>query len=59
MDNIYNIYDIDRSSIIHELQEIREKIEECRNNPSEKNNAEYERELIYAQFIKGLKLSVR
>ena len=60
MDNIYYYNDeFDKSFIIQELKKISSKIEECHNNPNEKNNSKYARELIYEQFIKGLKLSIR
>ena len=50
MDDIY-----DKKDVIDKINKIREKIDE----EKEKGNEEASRELLYAQFYAGLKLSVR
>lgn len=55
----YSIDEFDKTNIINKINGISEKIQQ----EQEKNKSEYskerERELLYAQFIQGLKLSIK
>lgn len=58
MDNIY-VYgdDFDRIAIIDKVNCIADKIKEEQSKPMDERDLDMERELIYAQFIQGLRLS--
>lgn len=58
MDNIY-VYqdDFERNNVIDRVNCIADKLAEERNKPVDERDFDRERELIYAQFIQGLKLS--
>ena len=49
----------DKSDIIEKINKISEQIEDEQSKDESEYNAEKERQLIYAQFIQGLKLSTR
>lgn len=53
----YSIDEFDKTNIINKINGISEKIQQ----EQEKNeyNKEREKELLYAQFIQGLKLSIK
>lgn len=48
-----------KSDIIEKINEISEQIEAEQAKSNSEYNSEKERQLIYAQFIQGLKLSTR
>lgn len=58
MDNIY-VYqdDFERNNVIDRVNCIADKLAEEQNKPVDERDFDKERELIYAQFIQGLKLS--
>lgn len=48
-----------KTDVINKINEIAEKIEIERSKNDIEYDAEKEKELVYAQFIQGLKLSTR
>lgn len=58
MDNIY-VYqdDFERNNVIDRVNCIADKLAEEQSKPVDERDFDKERELIYAQFIQGLKLS--
>lgn len=53
-----HLIDFDKDTIIEKLDEISEEIEKERKKPIEERDSKHEFDLIYRQFIQGLKLSV-
>lgn len=58
MNNIY-VYgdDFDRAAIIDKINCIADEIKEEQSKPFEERDFDKEKQMIYAQFIQGLKLS--
>lgn len=58
MDDIYK-YSEDYSAdvVINDINVIAEELENERNKPDDERSIDREKELIYAQFIRGLRLS--
>lgn len=58
MEDIYK-YSEDYSAdvVINDINVIAEELEKERRKPDDERNIDRERELIYAQFIRGLRLS--
>ena len=50
--------DFDKSEIINKMNDLSEQIKEEQTKDNDKYNKEKELELIYAQLIQGIKLSV-
>lgn len=50
--------DFDKSDIINKMNDLSEQIKEEQTKDNDKYNKEKELELIYAQLIQGIKLSV-
>ena len=50
--------DFDKSEIINKMNDLSEQIKEKQNKDNDEYNKEKELELIYAQLIQGIKLSV-
>ena len=50
--------DFDKSEIINKMNALSEQIKEEQTKDNDKYNKEKELELIYAQLIQGIKLSV-
>lgn len=50
--------DFDKSEIINKMNELSEQIKEEQTKDNDEYNKEKELELIYAQLIQGIKLSV-
>lgn len=57
MDDIYNRDEFSADAIINDINVIAEELENERNKPDEERNKDREMELIYAQFLRGLRLS--
>lgn len=58
MEDIYKYSeDFSADVVINDINVIAEELENERNKPDDERSAERERELIYAQFIRGLRLS--
>ncbi len=55
----YNIDEFNKSNIISKMNDIGDRIHEEREKDNEEYNKEREKELLYAQFIQGLKLSIK
>lgn len=59
MQTIYHYNkDFDKSEIINKMNDLSEQIKEEQTKDNDKYNKEKELELIYAQLIQGIKLSV-
>ena len=50
--------DFDKSEIINKMNDLSEQIKEEQTKDNDKYNKEKELELIYAQLIQGIKLSI-
>ena len=50
--------DFDKSAIINKMNDLSEQIKEEQTKDNDEYNKEKELELIYAQLIQGIKLSV-
>ena len=50
--------DFDKSEIINKMNDLSEQIKEEQTKDNDEYNKEQELELIYAQLIQGIKLSV-
>ena len=57
MDRFANNNEFDRDVIMERMYEISSKLKEESEKSDEKYDAEREKQLIYAQFIQGLKLN--
>ena len=59
MQTIYHYNkDFDKSEIINKMNDLSEQIKEEQTKDNDEYNKEKELELIYAQLIQGIKLSV-
>lgn len=59
MQTIYHYNkDFDKSDIINKMNDLSEQIKEEQTKDNDEYNKEKELELIYAQLIQGIKLSV-
>lgn len=55
----YNIDGFDKTEVINKINEISNEIQKEQEKNDEEYSRERERELLYAQFIQGLRLSIK
>lgn len=57
MEDIYNRDEFAADTVINDINVIAEELDKERRKPDDERSADREKELIYAQFIRGLRLS--